>query len=138
VARDVVVEIDEPELKKFVGWGGPVGRSTERLAKETVFRIKALANKRTGAMAAGAHFIKGQWSGGIQFDAGTPIPYSLFVDQGAKPHKIEAKNASHLTFFWPKVGHVVHFKSVNHPGNKPYKFLERALDKAMRMWERGG
>jgi hypothetical protein len=40
------VEIDDAEMKLFVGWGGPVGHSVERLAKETVFRIKALANKR--------------------------------------------------------------------------------------------
>lgn len=138
MANEVWVEMDDAAMAAFTGWEGPIGRATERLAKETVFRQKALANKRSGAMAAGMHYKKGKWSKGIQFDAGSEVPYTLFVDQGTKPHKIVAKNAPYLTFFWPKVGRIVHFKSVNHPGNKPYRFLMNGLERAMRMWERGG
>lgn len=134
----VQIDLDDAAIDAFRGWNGPVGRATERLAKETVFRQKALANRRSGAMAAGMHYKKGKWSKGIEFLAGSAVPYTLFVDQGAKPHKIVAKNAPYLVFFWPKVGRVVHFKSVNHPGNKPYRFLMRGLERAMRMWERGG
>jgi hypothetical protein len=132
------IEISSSAVAGFTGWGGPVGRSVERLAKETVFRIKAVANKKTGTMAAGMHYKKGTWSRGIQFDAGSDVDYTLFVDQGTKPHPIHAKNAPYLVFYWPKVGRVVHFKSVNHPGNKPYRFLEEGLKRALRMWERGG
>jgi hypothetical protein len=135
---DVVVEIHQAALDQFRGWQGPVGRSVERLAKETVFRQKAVANKRSGAMAAGMHYIRGVWSRGLQFDAGSAVDYTLFVDQGTKPHPIHAKNAPYLVFYWPKVGRVVHFKSVNHPGNKAYKFLEEGLKRALAMWERGG
>jgi hypothetical protein len=60
------------------------------------------------------------------------------VDQGTKPHPIHAKNAPFLTFYWPKVGRIVHFKSVKHPGNKPYEFLEKGLKRAMNIWERAG
>jgi hypothetical protein len=133
-----VVTISTNAVRVFTGWSGPVGRATERLAKETVFRIKALANKKTGTMIAGMHYKKGKWSRGIQFDAGSDVDYTLFVDQGTKPHPIHAKNAPYLVFYWPKVGRVVAFKSVQHPGNKPYKFLERGLERALRMWERGG
>jgi hypothetical protein len=132
------VDIDTAALDEFKGWSGPVGRSTERLAKETVFRIKALMNRRTGAMIAGTHYKKGKWSRGIEFQAGSDVDYTLYMDQGTKPHTIAAKNAPYLVFFWPKVGRVVHFKSVQHPGTKPYKFLERGLELALRMWERGG
>jgi|SRR3954468_12326051 hypothetical protein len=135
---DTVVEIDDAELDKFKGWGGPVGSSIERLAKETVFRQRIFANKRSGAMAAGMHYVKGKWSKGIQFDAGSDVDYTLFVDQGTKPHVIKAKNAPYLTFFWPKVGRIVHFKSVHHPGNKAYGFLMKGLERALGMWERGG
>lgn len=134
----VAVEIDDAVLEEFKGWTGPVGRSVERLAKESVFRIRGLANKKTGAMIAGMHYKKGKWARGIQFDAGSDVSHTLFMDQGTKPHVIAAKNAPVLTFFWPKVGRVVHFKSVHHPGTKPYKFLERGLEAALRMWERGG
>jgi len=51
-------------------------------------------------------------------------PYAAAVHMGAKPHPIVAKNAPFLVFFWPKVGHVVHFRRVNHPGNKPMPFLQ--------------
>lgn len=135
---DVVVEIDDTELAVFTGWSGPVGRAVERLAKETVFRQKAMANKKSGAMVAGMHYKKGQWSRGIQFDAGSPVTYAAANDQGAKPHTIKAKNAPYLVFFWPKVGRVVHFKSVSHPGNKPYSWAMRGLERALGMWERSG
>lgn len=132
------VDIDDTALKEFQGWTGPVGRSVERLAKETVFRIRTIANKNSGAMIAGMHYKKGKWSRGIEFQAGSDVDYTLYMDQGTKPHVIKAKNAPYLTFFWPKVGRVVHFKSVQHPGTKPYKFLERGMELAMRVWERGG
>lgn len=131
-------DLNEAAVAHFVSWAGPVGRSFERLLKESVFRVKGRANKRTGAMIAGMHYKKGTWSRGLQGDVGANVPYTRWVDQGTKPHKIVAKNAPYLTFYWPKVGRVVHFKSVNHPGNKPYRFLERGVQAAMRMWERGG
>jgi hypothetical protein len=136
MAADVVVEIDEPALEQFRGWTGPVGQSIERMARDTVFFQKIFANKKSGAMAAGMHYKKGTWSRGIQFDAGSDVDYTLFVDQGTKPHPIRAKNAPMLVFYWPKVGRVVHFKSVKHPGNKPYEFLMKGLNRALGIWER--
>jgi hypothetical protein len=138
MADDVVVNIDDAALKQFQSWEGPVGRAVERLARETVFRQQAMANKKSGAMVAGMHYTKGHWSRGIQFDAGSAVDYAAANDQGAKPHKIVAKNAPYLTFFWPKVGRVVHFKSVSHPGNKAYGWAMRGLERALGMWERGG
>jgi hypothetical protein len=132
----VVVEIDDAALNAFKGWGGPVGQATDRLARDTVFFQRIFANKKTGAMSAGMHYKRGTWSRGIQFDAGSDIDYTLFVDQGTKPHVITAKNAPYLVFYWPKVGRVVHFKTVHHPGNKAYKFLERGLERAMNIFER--
>jgi hypothetical protein len=134
----VVVNIDDAALAKFQGWEGPIGRSVDRLAKDTVFFQRAFANKKSGAMAAGMHYKRGHWSRGIQFEAGTDVPYAAANDQGAKPHKIVAKNAPYLVFFWPKVGRVVHFKSVNHPGNKAYGWAMRGLERAVNIWERSG
>ena len=52
--------------------------------------------------------------------AGGPgIPQALTTEKGARPHKIVARRAKALTFYWPKAGRVVSFKSVNHPGNPP-------------------
>jgi hypothetical protein len=92
----------------------------ERLAKETVFRQKAVANKRSGAMAAGMHYIKGVWSRASSSTRARPWTTRCSWTRAPSRTSIKAKNAPYLVFFWPKVGRVVHFKSVNHPGNKAY------------------
>lgn len=138
MAADVVVEIDDAALAVFQGWEGPVGRSVERLARDTVFFQKVFGAKKTGAMVAGMHYTKGKWSRGIQFEAGSDVSYAAANDQGAKPHVIKAKNAPYLVFFWPKVGRVVAFKSVNHPGNKAYGWAMKGLQRALNGWERSG
>lgn len=138
MAADVKVVIDHAALDHFKGWNGPLGRSVNRLAMETAWRARVLGNKRTGRMVANIEVQKGHWSKGIEFKVGTDVPYALYVNEGTKPHEIKAKNAPFLVFFWPKVGHVVYFKRVWHPGTRPYKFLERSLEAAMRMWQRGG
>lgn len=53
--------------------------------------------------------------------------YSAPVHEGARPHVIRARNAAALSFFWPKVGRQVFFKSVNHPGNAGQPFLRNAV-----------
>lgn len=138
---DVRVVINIPALNQFKSWSGPLGRSVERLARETVFRQKALAPKRTNKMANSIEYRKGgnPAGSGISFQAGSwTVNYTLFMEEGTKPHKIHAKNSPYLVFFWPKVGSVVAFKSVNHPGTKPYNFLKEGTVRAIRMWERGG
>lgn len=140
MAADVTVVIDKAAVDVFRGWNGPVGHSVNRLAKETEWRARTLANKRTGRMVSKMETQKGKWSKGIEFKVGTSVPYALFMHEGVlTPHPIKPKTPGGLlVFYWPKVGHVVHFKRVMHPGNRPYKFLERALEGAMRMWQRGG
>lgn len=137
----VTVVMDLPALNLFRSWEGPLGRATTRLAKETVFRQKALAPKRTNAMAASLTYRTGgnPAGKGIWFEAGSwTIKYTLFMEEGTAPHKIHAKNAPLLVFFWPKVGRVVAFKSVNHPGTQPYNFLKEGSARAINMWSRGG
>ena len=135
---EVIVVINPVKVAEFKSWIGPVGRSVNRLALETSFRQRVLANKRTGKMAASLHVIKKVLAKGIAFDAGSDVHYTMFMEQGTRPHKIHAKGGGYLVFFWPKVGHMVYFKSVNHPGTKPYHFLINGLERALRMWERGG
>ena len=53
--------------------------------------------------------------------------YAKSHHDGAGPHKIVARRAPKLVFFWPKVGHVVSFREVNHPGNRANPFLTDAI-----------
>lgn len=141
MAASVKVVLDIPALTHFKSWNGPLGHSIRRLARETVWRQKTLAPRRTGTMMGS---IEARYGGnpkgkGIWFEAGSwTVKYTLFMEEGTRPHKIQAKKAPALVFFWPKVGKVAHFKSVNHPGTRPYNFLKRGLEGAMNQWERGG
>lgn len=141
MAGNVTVVMDMPALNAFRSWDGALGQSVNRLARETTFRQKVRAPKRTGALGKSLTVKRGgNPSGkGIWFEAGSwTISYTIFMDQGTKPHEIKAKGNGTLVFFWPKVGKVVGFKSVQHPGTKAYDFLNGGLVSAMNMWGRGG
>ena len=57
---------------------------------------------------------------------GRQAPYAIPVHEGSRPHKIVARRAPMLRFFWEKIGRNVAFKSVNHPGVKARPFLRNA------------
>lgn len=56
-------------------------------------------------------------------------PYAVHVIKGTKPHKIYPTNARCLAFKAAN-GDLVFSRYVNHPGTKPNKFLEEAVEKA--------
>lgn len=81
----------------------------------------------------------------VGFNITVPQPIGTFILKGTKAHKIRAKNASALAFFWDKIGmHVLvprrggfktHVRSdtlwigkgyVDHPGTKANPFVQRA------------
>lgn len=139
MASNVRVVIDKVALNEFRGWTGPIGRSITRLAKEMVYRQRVLSPKDTRAMAASMEWNKKAYSRGIAFEAGSPKSYALFANNGTAPHPITPKSSGGmLVFYWAKVGHVVHLKSVKHPGTQPTHFLERGAEKAMSVWNRAG
>ena len=59
---------------------------------------------------------------------GTNDDIYKFVTGGTKPHVIEARNASVLAFYWPKIGGMFYGRKVNHPGNKAYRIFGDAFD----------
>lgn len=59
--------------------------------------------------------------------------YSKYVDAGTKPHEIKARRAPFLRFYWEKLGRWVALKKVNHPGTKPYMFMQNAEAFGRRM-----
>lgn len=130
---------DLAAIEFFKSWNGTLGRTFARLEKETVFRQKRAAHKKTGTLAASVKSKRRTLKDGLQFDSGSwTVDYAATHELGSKPHKIVAKNAGALYFFWPVVGKNVAFKSVNHPGTPAYRFLTLGLERALGMWERGG
>lgn len=82
----------------------------------------------------------------IELRTYSAAPLGRFIRLGTKPHRIVAKRAKALAFFWPKVGMMTFVPRagfpitgeaggsfwigkgfVNHPGTKPNPYHERAL-----------
>jgi Bacteriophage HK97-gp10, putative tail-component len=82
---------------------------------------------RTGNLSNSIH--AGEVSGGteLRVDITANTPYAAAIEYGARPHKINAKPGKWLRF--GTVSGVVFAKSVNHPGNRPYKYLAGALER---------
>ena len=54
------------------------------------------------------------------------------LEYGTAAHPIEAKSAPVLSFFWEKLGINVKFRSVRHPGTRPYFFIRPAVAEAKK------
>lgn len=59
--------------------------------------------------------------------------YAGAIDGGARPHVITPKRGKFLRFIG-RNGRTVFARRVNHPGNKPYRFLYYATDAANRVF----
>jgi HK97 gp10 family phage protein len=57
----------------------------------------------------------------------TDIPYAEYVEYGTRPHTITPKSGNFLA--WKgKSGKMVFARKVNHPGSKPYPYMQPALE----------
>lgn len=65
---------------------------------------------------------------GLRAAVDVNVPYATFLTEGTRPHPIVARRASVLRFFWGRIGKVVYFRRVNHPGTKPNLWYRDALD----------
>jgi hypothetical protein len=84
------------------------------------------APKRTGVFASKIFYRTFSRGDVEELNVFTPQPLGKWITEGTRPHVIRVKRARFLRFYWPKVGRVVYFKSVNHPGTKANPFLSRA------------
>ena len=105
---------------------------TEALAIEAVRLTQAYAPKRTGALAASVSYVMAPDGESALIYA--TAPYAAFMEDGTKPHVIEARNAKALRFRG-RTGFVFR-KRVNHPGTKAYRFMERGIREAVEQQSR--
>lgn len=134
-----------PVIEQMRGWSGDIGRAVFKLTAEMALAQHILAPKKTGRLAesigVGSY---GHWARGIATTVGAnpgvggKAGYGLWVDQGTRPHRITPRASNphgYLIFYWARVGHVVRFRSVNHPGIRmPRHWAERGAGAAMRAW----
>lgn len=62
-------------------------------------------------------------------------PYAAAIDRGAKAHLISPKRPGGRLRFRGPGGGFVYARRVRHPGNKPYRFLQRATLTASNKFE---
>lgn len=120
--------------RAFRSWTGPVGKHLAGTTELVAVDAKLTAPKRTGELAA-SHVVDLAHHGPKRDLEGRVVAvpeHAIFIIKGTKPHVIRAKRAPRLVFFWRKVGRVVSFKSVNHPGTKPDNYLAKSLERVVR------
>lgn len=107
-----------------------LGAIIDRQAGRFVRIAWSEAPKNTGDYAARIRARQLTVANGVGFEVLSPSPLGKWIQMGTRPHVIRARNARYLRFYWPKVGRVVYFKQVNHPGTKANPFMARAY----RQW----
>lgn len=83
---------------------------------------------RTGRLQAATQARVIRTTGGKLLRLSNNKDYAVAIDKGAKPHKIVPKSGGFLRF--QGRNGTVYARSVNHPGNKPYRFLRNATGTA--------
>lgn len=140
----VTVILYEPVIQYMRGWSGDIGRAVHRLAEDMAVAQRVMAPRKTGHLWGSISVgDRGHGPRGITIDVGANpgmrrYGYAYWTDQGARPHRIVPRAGNKrglLIFYWARVGHVVRFRSVNHPGiRNPSHWAERGAEVAVRSW----
>lgn len=114
---------------------GETYKLVRRITDEVAYEAKVLTRHgeySTGFLSASIRTQVSIVSGNrVRGRIGSPLWYAMSVHDGAIPHKIRPINPGYpLKFFWRKVGHVVRFASVNHPGQEGQHYLSGPLSVA--------
>ena len=103
--------------------GGSVDIWAYSMAQSIQAIAKGLVPRQTGALADS---LAVERIGPCNWQVIADVPYAAAVHEGAAAHEITAKNVKVLRFP-SKAGKIVFTPRVNHPGNQPNPFLERAM-----------
>jgi hypothetical protein len=115
-AHDAAVDAELERAAKF---------GAEHVEKHHKFK------SRSGKLAKSTKARVSKTSGGGKVRLRWPLKYAAAIDGGARPHRITARRRKFLRFRG-RNGAFVFRRSVNHPGNKPYKFGWRAIHASHR------
>lgn len=115
-------------------------RAAQKLVRQVVYEIQFRAKITasvgpyvTGRLAKSITTEVINVPTGVRGRVGSKLSYAASAQSGAKRHRIVPHlPPSALRFFWRKVGHVVYFSSVNHPGQKGKHYLTEPLREIAR------
>lgn len=139
----VAVVIDPRKLAEFIrSPQGPVYRRMARDAQDVKTEARRLVGvyvppdaysaanraRRPGTLRDSIVTRVVMKNGVPDWQVGSMDPIAMLHHEGTPPHVIAARNVPRLVFFWKRVGRVIAFPSVNHPGTQPNRFLTNALN----------
>lgn len=67
-------------------------------------------------------------SSGLEVVISSTAPYSIFVEEGTRPHEILPVNAKALRFTVGNYGEFIFAKRVSHPGTAPQPFVRKTAE----------
>ena len=112
--------------------GDMIGRDLNRRLRTLEFRARMSAGFKTGRLRE-----RIKRSGpklnprGLEGQVGSSVRYAAAHHEGARPHIILPRKPGG-TLRFRIAGRVVFARRVNHPGNKPNRYLSRHLREAVR------
>ena len=90
---------------------------------------KRIVHRKTGRLQRDIRIkrtINAKW---VRARVGSGLSYAAAQHDGAVEHPIVPVRRRLLKFYWEKVGRVVYFRRVQHPGNKGNEYLTRPLER---------
>lgn len=122
--------ISTRELRKALSDSARLRNDLHARARRVEREAKRNAPRRTGALKTSIHseFIRKYGLPAVR--VGSSLKYAYAQHEGAGPHVIRAKRGGVLVFQGDQG--IIRTSAVNHPGNKPTKYLSRALKAAYR------
>lgn len=108
-----------------------------RVVRQIQFRAKITASVGpyvTGNLAKSIETEVRNIPGGVRGRVGSRLGYAASAQSGAEAHVIRPhRPPMALRFYWRKVGHVVYFSKVNHPGQAGKHYLTEPLKEIARL-----
>lgn len=95
-----------------------VSQELERTAHRIERQAKELAPVDTGELRRSITTD----GGGLAYEVGTNLEYAEYIEEGTSPHTITGNDY----LYWEGADHPV--RSVNHPGNRAYLYMETAFN----------
>lgn len=120
-----------------------INQAMRRAAPEAQKHVRDHAGftHRTGTALARTTARVLRLRGGGKIVVANAARHAKWLEHGTRAHVIRARRARYLRFFWRKLGRIVYFKSVQHPGTRPYRFLylaTHAVGDRVRLMIQGG
>lgn len=115
---------------------GPVGRHIGRVGARAESAAKVIATQeklvRSGRYRASIAWRRGRDGNGQFVEVGSAVPHASLLERGTAPHRILPRRPAYALFWthgadrgWVVPGRPV--ASVNHPGNRAYEVIRRAI-----------